>query len=128
MLKVQANFSEVFEVLSSNDAGSNYIQIRLPTFSSEHNTVMHVDQPLRVKPLKTAFGSTEKPGKHSKTHRVSFFRLYYIFCRFLWEYCCLIFYSILTPYKLLYHALVTCGRTQFAHALQILLLMLLSPR
>ena len=28
MLKFQANFSEVFEVLSSND-GSSYIQIRL---------------------------------------------------------------------------------------------------
>ena len=75
---------------------------------------MHVDQPLRDKPLKTAFGSTEKPWKHSKTHRVSFFRLNYKFCGLLWGYCCLIFYLILTPYKLLYHAcMVTCVTSRF---------------
>ena len=62
---------------------------------------MHVDKPLREKPLKTAFGIFEKPWKHSKTHRVSFFRLYRNVCGFSRKYCCLIFDLILTPYKLL---------------------------
>ena len=60
-------------------------------------------QPLRDKLLKTAFGSTEKPGK--------LFQTLLYFCGFLWEYCCLILDLILTKYKLLYHALVTCGVT-----------------
>ena len=62
VLKFQVNFSEVSKVLSSND-GSNYIQIRLQVFQPchLHNTVLHVDQPLRDKPLKMAFGSSEKP-------------------------------------------------------------------
>ena len=61
MLKFQANFSEVFEVLSSND-GPNFIQIQLEVSNLYTNiTVMHMDQPLRDKPLKTVFGSTEKP-------------------------------------------------------------------
>ena len=79
---------------------------------------MHVDQLLRDKPLKTAFGSTEEHWKHSKTHPVSFFRLQYIFCGIFRENWCLNFDLILTPYKLFYHAcmvtcvtyaLVTCG-------------------
>ena len=45
-------------MLSAND-GSNFIQIRLAV--SNLNTVMHMDQPLTDKPLKTAFGNTEKP-------------------------------------------------------------------
>ena len=47
VLKFQANFSEVSEVLSSND-GSNCIQIRLQVFQPchLHNTVQHADQPL----------------------------------------------------------------------------------
>ena len=70
--KFQANFSKVFEVLSSND-GSNFIQIWLLVSNLLINIIqlMNVDQPLRDKPLKTAFGSTEKTWKHSKTHRVS---------------------------------------------------------
>ena len=60
-LKFQANFSEVFEVLSLND-GSNFIQIRLLVSNPHyHNTVMHVGKSRRDKPLKTAFGITEKP-------------------------------------------------------------------
>ena len=62
VLNFQANFSEVFEMSSLND-GSSDIQIRLQVsnFFYEHNTLMHKDQPLRDKPLKMAFGSTEKP-------------------------------------------------------------------
>ena len=61
VLEFQANFSEVFEMLSSND-GSNYIPIRLEVFqpSHLHSTELHVDQPQRDKPLKTAFGGSEK--------------------------------------------------------------------
>ena len=55
VLKFRANFSEVFKALSLNN-GPNFIQIRLLV----SYTVMHVDQLLRDKPLKTAFGSTEK--------------------------------------------------------------------
>ena len=70
---------------------------------------MHVDQLLRDKPLKTAFGITEGHWKQSKTHRVSFFRLKYIFCGFFRENCCLNFDLIITPYKLLNHAcMVAC--------------------
>ena len=116
VLKFQANFSEVFEVLSSNDGSNINIQIRLQVFQpcDLHNSVLHVHQPLRDKPLKTAFGSSEKPSKHSNKHRVSLFRLYCNLCGFSREYCCLIFVRILTPCKLSCYALVSCGQTSFA--------------
>ena len=49
--------------------------------------------------------------EHSKTHRVDVFRLKCNFCVFSRGYCCLIFDRILTVYKLLYYALVTCGKS-----------------
>ena len=60
-LSFKQNFSEGFEVLSSKDE-SNYIQIRVQVFQTFHlhNTVLHVDQPLRDKPFTTTFGSSEK--------------------------------------------------------------------
>ena len=83
VLKFRANFCQVFELLYSNDR-SNYVQIQF-------STVLHVAQPLRDKSLKRAFRSSEKSWKPSKTHQVSFFRLYCNICRFSREFCCFIF-------------------------------------
>ena len=59
VLKFRANFSEVIEVISSKDQ-SNYVQIGLQVVQPCHlhnYTVLHVDQPPRDKPLKTALRS-----------------------------------------------------------------------
>ena len=60
VLKFQANFSR-FSKYSSQMTGqiSFKFDFEFPIF--HFSTVMYVDQPLRDKPLKTAFGSTEKP-------------------------------------------------------------------
>ena len=53
MLEFQVNFSKVFVMLSSNDRSNWTLSL--------HSIVLHVDHLLRDKPLKTAFGSSEKP-------------------------------------------------------------------
>ena len=65
VLEFQVNVSQVFKVLSSD-----FIQIGLQIFhpfflAYTKYTVLHMHQPLRDRPFKMAFGSSEKPHVYS---------------------------------------------------------------
>ena len=65
VIQFQAYLSEVF-LCSPQLQMAGQIGFQFFRPSHLHSTVLQVDQPLRDKPFKTAFGSSEKPSKRSR--------------------------------------------------------------
>ena len=78
VLEFQANFSEVFEVFSSNNR-SNWTS-SFPTLTSHlHSTVLQMDQPLRDNCSKQLLGALRSHKNTTKHTRLAFSDLTLIF-------------------------------------------------